>query len=187
MTLSKSTNERVSVLLRPGTEAFIEEAARIETLARAANPFDWACFPACYSKTGHCSSPDQQAALGKLVQERMADIRDPRYPRSGKQFFVAVHLLESSDMVERKDGGAGGNSTIVGFVQWEVLQEGTSEAEWQADHSKNYGLPPLDDFLVDINPVAKATIGIDVPHMRTSSTTTRKLPACLDDHCSLDH
>lgn len=161
--------EARQISIRPGTKADIEEAAHITTLARASNPFDWACYPACYSETGESSSPQQQQALLDLVHSRMKGIREPRYQRSEKKFFVAV--LEEPQFEGNEDlmkNRSAQSSSIVGHVQWEVLPHGTSESEWQTMHAEHHNLPPVDEFLVDINPVSKAVVGVDVPHIRKS-------------------
>lgn len=113
---------------------------------------------------------DQQRELSMLQQNRVDDILRREYPRSEKRFFVAAKDASRSDPT-RDDSQTASPSTlpILGFVTWDVLPLGTSEAEWQAEHDKDHGLPPLNAFIAHSNPVAKAIVGVDIPHIRMSS------------------
>ena len=61
------------LFIRPATADDVLEATELTALARADNPFDWACYPEVYSTSGICISQDE---LGKLTQSRKQFLYD---------------------------------------------------------------------------------------------------------------
>lgn len=159
------------IQIRQGTEADVEQSAEILCLARADNPFDWACYPKCFTEMEQSSPLERQREMQKLKQNRMQNILQQAYPRSMRRFLVATRNLQCNDGIEEHAQTTSFSRLplAVGFATWEVLPFGTSEAEWQSEHSKRHNLPAWDAFDVEIKPVFKAIVGVDAPHIRKTS------------------
>ena len=113
--------------MRSGTIAEIDEAAHVLTLARALNPFEWACYPAVYSNTGQCATPEQKHAYQDLVRARAGRMRKALQHPATDRFHVAVVVeIEKADDAETRNQR---KEKLAGFAQWNVLPHGVSEQE----------------------------------------------------------